>query len=107
MSYYKVEPKRAAEEQLPPQVQQQTLGQHPTQTPQLPEKQEVLEVKVPKRVNATVLKNDNVRVTVQLQTDNSEEVVFESPYYPHKVGKTVKLKVISFDADGTITKVIP
>ena len=107
MRYYKIEPKRAAEEQLSPQVQQQTLEQHPTQTPQLPKEPEVPEIKVPQRVNATVVKNDNFKVTVKLQTDNNEEVVFESSYYPHKVGKTVKLKVMSFETDGTITKVIP
>lgn len=105
MYYYKVEPKRATEEQIP--QQQQIPEPPPMQTPQLPKEPEKPKVKVPKRVNAKILKKDGFNVRVQLQTDNEEEIVFEQPYYRPKVGETVKLRVTGVNAEGKITKVVP
>ncbi len=59
------------------------------------------------KVNATILKKDRIRVTVQLQTGYKEEIVFEYPYYPEKVGTKVKLKVMDTDNTGRVTKVVP
>ena len=66
-----------------------------------------LKVKVGDKVNATVLKKDSIKVTVQLQTDYKEVIDFEYPYYPGKADGEVKLKVIDIDSTGRISKVIP
>lgn len=105
MYYYKVEPKRATEEQIP--QQQQTPKQRPPQTPQLPKEPEKPKAKAGDRVNATILKKDGLNVTVQLQTDENQELVFERSYYPGAVGATVKLRVIGVDAEGKINEVVP
>ena len=107
MYYYEVEPKRAAEEQLPAPVREQTLGQNPTQTPQLPKEPEKPKVKVGDRVNATVLKKDAIKVTVRLQTDEKKEIVFEYPYFPGKIGEQVRLRIVALDPEGKIKKVAP
>ena len=107
MRYYRVEPERAAEEQRRPQEQQQTPKQRPPQTPQLPKEPEKPKVKVGDRVNATILKKDGFKVTVQLQTDKNEELVFERPYYPGLIGTKVKLRVTEVDVTGKISAVIP
>ena len=107
MRYYRVEPERAVEEQRQPQKSKQAPKSRPTQTSQLPKAPEKPKVKIGGRVNATILKKDGFKVTVQLQTDNDEEVVFERPYYPGKVGTTVKLRVIEVDGAGRIKKVTP
>lgn len=107
MRYYRVEPERAVEEQRRPQASIQTQEPRPTQTPQQPKEPEEPKVKVGDRVNATILKKDGFNVTVQLQTDENEELVFERPYYPGVVGATVKLRVTGVDAAGKINKVVP
>ena len=59
------------------------------------------------KVNATILKKDSIKVTVQLQTGYKEEIVFEHPYYPGKVGAEVKLRVVDTDDTGRVIKVVP
>ena len=59
------------------------------------------------KVSATILKKDSIKVTVQLQTGYKEEIVFEHPYYPGKVGTKVKLKVTDTDNTGRVIKVVP
>lgn len=107
MRYYRVEPERAAEEQRPPQEPRQIPKQRPTQTPQPPKQPEPPKFKVGDRVNATVLKKAAIDVTVKLQTDEKEEIVFGYPYYPGKVGEQVRLKVLNVNQNGQITKVAP
>ena len=86
MRYYRVEPKRATEEQRRPQEPKQTPKPRPTQPPQPPKEPEKPKVKVGDKVNATILKKDGFKVTVQLNTDESEVLVFEKPYYPGLIG---------------------
>lgn len=107
MRYYRVEPKRAAEEQRRPQEQQQTPKPRLMQTPPPAKAPEKPKVKVGDRVNATILKKEGMKVTVQLQTDKNEEIVFDAPYYPQPVGKEVKLKVAGLDGAGNISKLAP
>ena len=107
MRYYRVEPERAAEEQRRSQAQQQTPEQRPTQAPQPSKEPEKPKVKIGDRVNATILKKDGFEVTVQLQTDENEELVFERPYYPGLIGAKVKLRVTEVDGTGKISGVIP
>ena len=107
MRYYRVEPERAAEEQRRPQVPRQAPEPRPIQTPQLPKEPEKPKVKVGGRVNATILKKDGSNVTVQLQTDENEVLVFARPYYPGLIGAKVKLRVTSVDDTGKINAVIP
>jgi len=59
------------------------------------------------RLEAQVIANDGKRVTIQLVGEFKQEVTFEHPYYPHHIGKKVKVKVISVSSEGKITKVIP
>ena len=59
------------------------------------------------QVSAEILKKDWIEVTVQLQTDYKEEIVFERPHYPEKVGRKVKLKVMDTDNTGRVIKVVP
>ncbi len=107
MRYYRVEPERAAEEQRYPQEPRQTPKQSPTQTPQPPKEPEKPKFKVGDRVNATVVKKGAIDVTVKLQTDEKEEIVFGYPYYRGKVGEQVRLKVLNVNQNGQITKVAP
>lgn len=107
MRYYRVEPKRATEEQRPPQEPKQAPKLRPSQTPQPSKEPEKPRVKVGDRVNATILKKDGFKVTVQLQTDSNEELVFERPYYPGNAGAQVKLRVQGVNENGQVTKVIP
>lgn len=107
MRYYRVEPERAVEEQRRPQAQQQTPEPRPTQTPQQLKEPEKPKIKAGDRVNATILKKDGFKVTVQLQTDENEELVFERPYYPGKIGAQIKLRVQGVNESGQVTKVIP
>ncbi len=117
MRYYRVEPKRAAEEQRGPRStkgqqktpQQRLRVQKPqlTQAPKPPTQPEKPKFKVGDRVSATILKKDGFKVTVQLQTDDKEEVVFERPYYPGLVGARIKVRVQAVNASGQVTQVIP
>ena len=104
MRYYRVEPKRAAEEQRAPRP---TPKSKPTQTSKPPPQPEKPKFKVGDRVNATVIKKAGYKVTVRLQTDTNQEIVFDAPYYPQPVGKAVKLKVASLDGAGKISKLVP
>ena len=107
MRYYRVEPERAAEEQRRPQAPQQTPKPRPTQTPQLPKEPDKPKIKVGDRVNATILKKEGFNVTVQLETDENEVLIFERPYYPGMVGAQVKLRIQGVNEKGYVTKVIP
>lgn len=107
MRYYRVEPKRATEEQRRPQKPRQTPEPRPTQTPQPPKEPEKPEIEVGDKVNAIILKKDGSEVTVQLQTDENEELVFDRLYYPGKVGEKIKLRVQGVNESGQVTKVIP
>lgn len=83
MRYYRVEPKRAVEEQRPQRQKQQQPEQKPKIIPlPLPEEKVIPKIKTGDRVPATILKKDGFKVTVQLDTDNKEELIFERPYYP-------------------------
>ena len=106
MRYYRVEPKRATEEQLP-QERKQTQKQPTMQSSFLKKEEEKPKIKKGDRVNATILKKEGFKVTVQLETDNNEEIVFERPYYPQQVGAQVKLRVQGVNDGGQVTKVIP
>ena len=64
-------------------------------------------MKIGDRVNATILKKEGIEVTVRLQTDENEELVFERPYYPGLVGAKIKLRVQGVNKDEQVTKVIP
>ena len=46
-----------------------------------------------------------MKVTVQLQTDNNEEVVFES-YSPGPVGKKIKVRVLEVTEGGQVTQAV-
>lgn len=59
------------------------------------------------QVSAEILKKDWIEVTVRLQTDYKEEIVFERPHYREKVGRKVKLKVMDTDNTGRVIKVVP
>ena len=107
MRYYRVEPERAADEQRRPQEPRQTPEPRSAQRQQLPKAQEKPRVRVGQKVNATILKKEGSQVTVQLQTDENEELVFERPYYPGLVGAKVKLRVTGIDDEGKINMVIP
>ena len=106
MYYYKEEPKRATEEQRPKE-QKQTQKQPTMQSSFLKKEEEKPKIKKGDRVNATILKKEGFKVTVQLETDNNEEIVFERPYYPQQVGAQVKLRVQGVNEDGHVTEVIP
>lgn len=107
MRYYRAEPQRASEEQRRSQEPKQTQKPRPTQTPQPTKPPEKPKVKVGDRVNATILKKDGSKVTVRLQTDENELLVFERPYYPKKVGEKIKLRVHGVNESGQVTKIIP
>ncbi|RKU14631.1 hypothetical protein C6503_14960 [Candidatus Poribacteria bacterium] len=107
MYYYKVEPKRAAEEQRPSQQQQQTPEPPPMQTPQQPKEPEKPKTAVHDRVNATIQKKDWIKVTVQLDTDNKEILIFEHPYYPKQVGDQIKVRVQGVNNEGQVTEILP
>ena len=95
MRYYSVEPERAANEQRRPQELRQTPKPRPVKPLLLKKEPEKPKVKIGDRVNATILKKEGIEVTVRLQTDENEEIVFERPYYPGLVGAKVKLKVMA------------
>lgn len=107
MRYYRVEPKRAAEEQLPQKPQPEPEVKTKIIPLPLPEEKVVPKVKERGKVNATVLKKEGVKVTVQLQTDENEELTFETGFYLPNVGDEVKVKVQTVDTDGKIKKVTP
>ena len=64
-------------------------------------------VKVGDRINAKILKKDGIKITVRLQTDYKEDIVFERPHYSEKVGTEVELKVMDTDNIGRVIKVVP
>ena len=107
MRYYKVEPKRATEEQRRPQAPVKAPKIPLTQTPQPPKVTKEPKIKVGDRVSATILKKAGSKVTVRLQTDENQELVFERPYYPGLVGAKIKLRVQGVNKDGEVIKVIP
>lgn len=108
MRYYEVEPKHSAKKQF-------TVQEQPKKTPKLQPIQPSLLKKEPKKpkvevghkVQATILKNDGSKVTVQLQTETKEEIIFERPYFPRQVGAQIKLRVQGVNEKGQVTKVIP
>jgi hypothetical protein len=133
MRYYRVEPKRAVEEQrrprprlpMPEPPRQPQPERRPEPRPQTPPPQtretttigELMEtktkqqsdaskprVRVGDRVTATIEQKQGHRITVTLQ-DFNEAVTFEHPYYPGRVGAKVKVKVLAIDLDGNVTKV--
>ena len=106
MRYYRAEQGRAFGEQRPQKPKQRPKPAS-VQTPQPPKEPEKPKLKVGDRVNATVLKKGAIDVTVKLQTDEKEEIVFGYPYYPGKVGEQVRLKVLNVNQNGEITKVAP
>ena len=108
MYYYKEEPKRAVQEQRPPQQQQQRT-QEPRPIKPLPLKEEVEKpkIKLGDKINATILKKESFNITVQLETDNNEEVVFVNPAYYTAIGTKVKMKVLAINDNGIVTKVTP
>lgn len=106
MRYYRVEPKRAVEEQRPQQPQQKP-PESESKSSLLREEKAKPKYKVGDRVNATILKKEGFKVTVQLVTDEKEELVFEKPYYPGAVGAQVKLRVLGVNENGNINEVIP
>ena len=91
--------------QYPRQTPQQPTTQTPQ--PQPPKEPEKPKVKQGDRVNAIILKKEAIKVTVRLHTDESEEIVFEQPYFPGEVGHQVKLKVQRVDEKGKIKEVNP
>ena len=107
MRYYSVEPERAANEQRHPQELWQTPQQRPVKPLLLKKEPEKPKVKIGDRVNATILKKEGSKVTVRLQTDENEIIVFERAYYPKKIGEKIKLRVQGVNESGRVTKVIP
>lgn len=107
MRYYRVEPKRAIEEQLPQKPEQQKPKQPSMESAFLKPEVEKPKNKVGDRVNATILKKDGFKVTVQLDTDEKEELIFEKPYFPGAVGAQVKLRVLGVNENGQVTRVVP
>ena len=107
MRYYRVEPKRAVEEQRPQQAQQQKPKQSSMKSVFLKQETEKPKIKTGDRVNATIVKKDGFKVTVQLDTDNKEELIFKRPYYPGVVGAQVRLRVLGINEDGHVTNVVP
>ena len=116
MRYYRVEPKRAVQEQRLPRatrVQQESQQQFQKPKPQSAptskpfQQSEKPKVKVGDRINATLLKKAGMEVTVQLQTDLNEEVIFERPYYPGMIGAQIKVRVLAVNESGQVTKVVP
>lgn len=107
MHYYRVEPERAVEEQRHPQVPQQTPQPRPTQTPQPPKEPEKPKIAVHDKVKATIQKKEGFQVTVQLDNDNQEVLIFEYPYYPKQVGNQINVRVQSIDNKGYVTEVLP
>ena len=107
MYYYKQEPKRAVEEQRPPQQQKQKQKPPQMESVFLKKEVEKPKIKVGDRVNATILKKDGFKVTVQLDTDNKEELIFERPYYPGQVGDQIKVRVQKVNSEGQVTEILP
>ena len=106
--YHRVEPKRTTKQPRKPKSKQnQTWKPRNTKPSQPSRLLQKPKFKVGDKVNAAVLKNDGIKVTVQLQTDYKEELVFERPYYPKQVGNEVKLRVTNVDSTGKVSKVIP
>ncbi len=64
-------------------------------------------IKVGDKIKAKILTKDGIKITVQLLTDNNEEITFERPYYPGQVGSETKLRVIAVDSTGRVKKVTP
>ena len=99
-----VQSKHHLKKQRKPQLKQnQSSNLRQTQPPK-PLKPKV---KVGDMINVKILKNDGIKVTVQLMTDNQEEITFEAPYYPKQVGEETILRVVSFDNTRKVNKVTP
>lgn len=107
MYYYKVEPKRAAEAQLPPQQQYQIQTQVPKQTVVEKKEEDKPKIAVHDKVDATIKKKEGINVTVQLDTDSKEILIFEYLYYPKQVGDQIKVRVQGINDKGQVTKILP
>ena len=108
MHYYEEDAKRAVEEQLPQQPKQQQTEQQPKIVPlPLPEEKVKPKYIQGNKLKAKVLKKQFPKVTVQLQTDEKQEIAFEVGWYPKNVGDEVNVKITSVDDNGNIIKVAP
>lgn len=107
MRYYRIEPKRAIEEQPQQPEQQQTERQPKIISLPLPEEKVKPKYIQGNSLKARVLKKQGIKVTVQLQTDEKQEIAFEVGWYPKNVGDEVNVKVTSVDDNGNIRKVAP
>lgn len=59
------------------------------------------------KLEAEVMANDGRKVTIRLIGVLKQEVTFEHTYYPHQQGKKVKVKVMSVNSEGKVTRVSP
>lgn len=107
MRYYRVEPKHAAEEQLLPQEQHQIQTQVPMQSSFEKKEEEKPKIAVHDRVDATIQKKEWIKVTVQLDTDDKEVLIFERLYYPKQVGDQIKVIVQKVNNEGQVTEILP
>ena len=108
MHYYEEDAKHAAEEQRPQQPKEQQVEQQP-KIISLPLPEEKVKPKYIQgnSLKAKVLKKQGIKVTVQLQTDEKQEIAFEVGWYPKNVGDEVNVKVTSVDDNGNIRRVVP
>ena len=58
-------------------------------------------------LKAKVLKKQVGKVTVELQTDDKQEIAFETRWFRENVGDEVNVKVTSVDDNGNIKEVVP
>lgn len=108
MHYYEADAKRAVEEQRPQQPKQQQAEQKPKIIPLLLRKEKSKpKYTIGNKLKAKVLKKQGIKVTVQLQTDEKQELVFETGWFPKNVDDEVNVKVTSVDDNGNIKKVVP
>ena len=108
MRYYRIEPKRAVEEQRPLQPQQRQPEQKTKIIPvPLPEEKPKPKFKTGDKLKAKVMKKQGIKVTVELQTDEKQEIAFEVGWFPKNIGDEVNLKVVSLDDNDNIKKVVP
>ena len=108
MRYYRVEPKRATEEQRPQERKQEQPEQKPKIIPlPLPEEKPKPKYIEGTTLKAKVLKKQVGKVTVELQTDDKQEIAFETGWFRENVGDEVNVKVTSVDDNGNIKKVVP
>ncbi len=107
MYYYREEPKRAAKAQMPPQQQHRIQTQAPKQPVLAKKEEDKPKIAVHDKVDATIKKKEGINVTIQLDTDHKEILIFERPYYPRQVGDQIKVRVQGVNDKGQVTKVLP